>query len=122
MGTDIYFYVEKRENGQWIFVKDIKLDYLNRRNYPFFAILANVRNPVYYEEGPHYYEPISSPKGIPEDASSEYLDILQSERFRIMIGLEAHDGRLLEDFFEIDLPKLLEHGNPENVRILFHFG
>ena len=149
MGTDIYFYVEKRENGQWILVKDITLDYLERRNYPFFAILANVRNPIYYEDGgPHHYEPISLPKGVPKDASSEYLQIEQKENLRYLgesfsyltiqeildydwsQTFESHNpeypGTLtykfyVEDFFEFDLPKLLEHGNPENVRILFHF-
>ena len=44
MGTDIYLHAERRSGDAWQYCGE--LDDLEVRNYPFFAILANVRNPI----------------------------------------------------------------------------
>lgn len=89
MGCDIHFYTEtKQANGSWKLhgniVKDEQDDpeswascdtsLYDGRNYDLFAILANVRNGCGFAgvktgEG---FNPISEPRGIPADASSEY--------------------------------------------------
>jgi hypothetical protein len=79
MGCDIHVYVERKMNGVWEAVPDEygpihpyysetnQNDTFNvncwtvARNYSLFGILAGVRSNI---------EPISSPKGIPEDVSS----------------------------------------------------
>lgn len=90
MGCDIHLYVERKENAKWItcdrWVRDaddenrIHVEYDNHfytgRNYNLFAILADVRNGrgfagIKTGEG---FNPISSPRGIPEDASTEYKE------------------------------------------------
>lgn len=95
MGCDIHFYVEKRVAGQWVAVDKFKREepeegethgrlyveygtgFYSGRNYDLFAILADVRNGrgfagIKTGEG---FNPIASPRGIPEDASTEYKTI-----------------------------------------------
>jgi hypothetical protein len=95
MGCDIHLYVEKRIDGKWIaqgtFTRedvesdgsggwiDGGQDIYDGRNYDLFAILADVRNGrgfagVKTGEG---FNPISEPRGIPEDASEQYKEIAQ---------------------------------------------
>ena len=79
MGCDIHFFVETKQNdGTWksadTWVSDdwdpgrMKIPYdehfYQDRNYNLFAILANVRN---YSD----FNPISEPRGLPEDASPD---------------------------------------------------
>ncbi len=86
MGCDIHFYVERKVNGAWESADEWKLDtddepprervaseYYGDRNYNLFAILADVRNGRGFAglvtgEG---FKPISTPKGLPEDASAK---------------------------------------------------
>lgn len=80
MGCDIHSIAEKKVDGKWVrietdgrttswgsfFIKKEKyLSPFNWRNYSVFAFLADVRN---YD----HCEPLSEPKGLPED--SEYLN------------------------------------------------
>jgi hypothetical protein len=58
MGCDIHGWVEIKENGKWIAVKELKND---DRNYKRFAALAGVRD---YEKTSQ-----ATPKGIPVDVS-----------------------------------------------------
>lgn len=93
MGCDIHLYVEvKDKKGKWKAADtweqeegedhqsvDYKKAYYNGRNYNLFSILADVRNGrgfagVKTGEG---FNPIASPKGVPEDASREYLDTVK---------------------------------------------
>lgn len=96
MGCDIHFYVETRnKKGNWksadnwlfdnqggrqlygvINKKWINNSFYDARNYQFFAILAGVRN---YDD----ITPIDSPRGVPDNASPEYKEIVQ---------LYNHDG------------------------------
>ncbi|MEK3992811.1 hypothetical protein [Robertmurraya sp. FSL R5-0851] len=69
MSTDIFMFAEVKTNGCWEAVcdpndSDNYDDWIFTRgqDYPFFAVLAGVRN---YEG----YEPISNPKGLPKEAS-----------------------------------------------------
>lgn len=92
MGCDIHLYVERKVDGVWTTAdkwteeewpgeqqKHLRVDlpYYGGRDYDLFAILANVRNGrgfagIKMGEG---FVPISEPRGIPEDASPEYLKI-----------------------------------------------
>lgn len=84
MGCDIHLFVERKStnpktNGKWRWVspkenwKDSDEDWYMSRNYDLFAILADVRNDrgVTNTDGFCKFNPISSPKGWPSDASSE---------------------------------------------------
>ena len=78
MGCDIHAYVEVKKNGEWEYLvddifpaddydkeyyhKDFTNDPFPNRNYGLFGFLADVRN---YS----CVEPLSLPKGTPEDAS-----------------------------------------------------
>lgn len=99
MGCDIHMFCEVRnQEGKWIFQKDkFKNRYYRsespindwntektdepyqRRSYDLFAILADVRNGYGFAgiiTGAGFI-PISEPKGVPQDASQEYLDIVE---------------------------------------------
>lgn len=90
MGCDIHLYVEKKIDGQWIsqdkWTKDddsISVSYGDRfygdRNYDLFAILADVRNGYGFAgiETGEGFNPISKPKGVPGDASQQYLKVVE---------------------------------------------
>lgn len=73
MGCDIHMHTEVKINGRWLHYGHPIIS----RNYKLFALLADVRN------GDGEIEPISLPKGMPEDAS----DITRLECKR-----EGNDG------------------------------
>lgn len=58
MGCDIHFHSEVKIKGKWHHHSEGKV----KRSYKLFAKMANVRNN-------YNIEPISTPKGIPSDAS-----------------------------------------------------
>lgn len=60
MGCDIHAHFEIKVDGEWLHFSQPSI----QRNYSLFARIANVRN--YYENA---IEPISKPKGLPEDIS-----------------------------------------------------
>jgi hypothetical protein len=89
MGCDIHCYAEKLINGEWKQITGFKSNYYDKnssyfnderylnsphpydgRNYSLFAFLADVRN----EFGFARIEPISPPRGLPEDLSKEILN------------------------------------------------
>lgn len=99
MGCDIHFYVEKKQpDGSWKihgeFAREVDEEgtederaWLSQdgrplysgRNYNLFAILADVRNGrgfagIKTGEG---FNPISEPRGVPDDASPEYKEIVE---------------------------------------------
>lgn len=94
MGCDIHLYVEKKQpDGRWQAQGEFErerdedggwLSHVGRRlytgrNYNLFAILANVRNGrgfagIKTGEG---FNPISEPRGVPDDASSDYKAIVE---------------------------------------------
>lgn len=66
MGTDIYLHVEKRSDGVWHYCGE--LNDLEDRNYQFFAILANVKNPI---RSTVPFDCIVRPRGFPDDMCDE---------------------------------------------------
>lgn len=64
MGTDIYLFAERQTAGRWDCVGE--LDDCETRHYEFFAILANVKNPI---RSTIPYESITSSRGFPADLS-----------------------------------------------------
>jgi hypothetical protein len=66
MGTDIYLHAEKRSDGVWHHCGE--LTDLEDRNYQFFAILANVMNPI---RSTVPFDCIVQPRGLPDDMSEE---------------------------------------------------
>ena len=66
MGTDIYLHAEARSAGVWHHCRE--LTDLEDRNYEFFAILANVMNPI---RSIVPFEYIVQPRGFPDDMSGE---------------------------------------------------
>lgn len=97
MGCDIHLYVEKRESGRWASADAWHDDpdqpgsktvykwgpgltreagpIYSSRNYDLFAILADVRNGRGFAgcDTGDGFAPISPPRGVPEDASPEYI-------------------------------------------------
>lgn len=59
MGCDIHLHIEVKINGKWEHYSTPHV----KRNYTLFALMADVRS-----EG-RSLEPISAPKGLPEDMS-----------------------------------------------------
>src|SRR5258708_3149017 len=66
MGTDINLHAEQRNGTAWRYCGG--LEDLEDRNYDFYAILANVRNPNRSTEPFDY---IIQPRGFPDDMSEE---------------------------------------------------
>jgi hypothetical protein len=66
MGTDIYLHAERMVGIGWEYCGE--LEDMEIRNYEFFAILANVRNPIRSKQP---YNFISLPRGFPGDMSQE---------------------------------------------------
>ncbi len=95
MGCDVHFYTEvKQPDGTWKLFGEFEREsedeggYLQQkgrslydgRNYNLFAILADVRNGrgfagIKTGEG---FNPISEPRGVPDDASAEYKEIVDN--------------------------------------------
>lgn len=88
MGCDIHLTAERRVNGQWL-NDDLHVEdgYIQNRpahndrlysgrNYDLFAILANVRNGHGFAgvDTGDGFNPIASPRGVPDDASQLYRD------------------------------------------------
>jgi hypothetical protein len=68
MGTDIYLHVERRVPTGWEYQGE--LEELEQRNYEFFAVLANVRNPIRSRER---FQVIAPGRGFPPDLAPETL-------------------------------------------------
>lgn len=93
MGCDIHFYVEKRVDGKWVtadkwtedkyelgaMAVDHDDQFLTSRNYDLFGILANVRNGYGFAGTPTGagYVPMFAPRGVPNNASSEYKAVVE---------------------------------------------
>lgn len=99
------------------------------RSYILFSILADVRNI-------HEVVPISEPRGIPEDASAEYIKIANddhydhSHSYHTLKQLKEYDGEYngergweyLRGYFPDTLEELAsKYGGDDNVRVLFFF-
>lgn len=102
MGTDITMFAEVRKNKKWTKVgsvfknpwyrEDRVIDEWNRpytdrpydsRNYDLFAILADVRNGTGFAgcKTSYGFNPISMPKGLPEDITDEVKELLWNDGY-----------------------------------------
>ncbi|WP_149023384.1 hypothetical protein [Listeria aquatica] len=84
MGADIHLFVEKKnQDNEWkaVLYEDGSYDGLyDVRNYSVFAILADVRNGYGFAGGDigDAFNPVSFPKGIPYNASEEFLKVRET--------------------------------------------
>lgn len=156
MGTDIHVYIEqkkfKNENStmfkwisvdEWIydtFSEEMEVPFSKRywkdRNYLLFAILANVRNR-------YNVQPISAPKGLPDDVSPEVKNQSDEENgdahtrswLTLKELIEYDWQQTMEDdnevispyeelvipFVSAFIPRLSKIDEPENIRMVFWF-
>lgn len=64
MGCDIYMHIEVKYKGRWEHYSQPDID----RDYDLFSRMANVRNEA--KGHPDHIEPISQPRGVPDDVSA----------------------------------------------------
>jgi hypothetical protein len=95
MGCDIHFFVEVKTKNGWELYSSPNVT----RSYALFAKLANVRN---YNN----IEPISEPKGFPEDAS--YLVKKEYEYW----DSDAHSASYLKSNEIVELEEWLKNEKP----------
>lgn len=128
MGCDIHWYVEVKKDAGWelaatppeeIEGEDYKVwkekydKYLANpfiywgRNYDLFAILADVRNGRGFAGIPTGtgFNPISEPRGVPEDASEAYLAMVD----RYGGDGHSHSWMTVEDFDNYDWGQGTKH-------------
>ena len=121
MGCDIHCGIEaKQKDGSWKFLSptttedgvfglDWKQAPYDSRNYELFAFLADVRQ-EYDEEDHPLIEPICPPKGVPDDASEVWKQIVKQwgadghshTHFTLMELLEAPWAQMCTDKFVVD--------------------
>lgn len=112
MGTDIHMIAEVRKNGVWqtildnIFVEREGTQFeaqtcvpYGDRNYNLFAILADVRNGTGFAgiRTGEKFNPISEPKGYPEDISEESYNFLGDDW-----GHHSASYLTLKEIFDFD--------------------
>lgn len=131
MGCDIHATVEydKYRNDSrgntpcwWDFCNDIDIE----RDYRLFSALAGVRG--LEPEDPQYERPISGPRGVPEDASYRYEDLVRRWEGdgHSHSWLTADELRLLpegmreEDWYRVVDMLALKYGG-DAVRLCFFF-
>ena len=119
MGCDIHLHVEikVKGNNEWQHYNQPHCD----RYYPLFAKMANVRN--YEQYGP--IEPISQPKGFPEDASltTKFCYDYQYGDAHSASWLNLDEIKELSKWFNKELKKSDDyHGFESNNRFGYLFG
>ena len=142
MGCDIHIHVERLVDGKWQYVTKPDChpdttnewhvdDWYHGRCYTLFGLLAGVRA--------HQYEPFKEPRGVPNDRSNEYQDVVDdwghdghTHSWYTLHELEDADWYQDEDaegnecaadggFVEQTIPLLEAVGKPDEVRMLFFF-
>ena len=115
MGCDIHLSVERKNpnTGKWEWVNPEGIapqdefekehgywSWYGGRNYGLFAILANVRNGFGFAgvDTGDGYKPIAMPRGVPEDASGEYL----AEVERWGVDGHSHSYFTLQELLDYD--------------------
>ena len=93
MGCDIHLHIEVKIQGKWLHYGCPMVD----RRYDAFAYMANVRN---YDD----IEPISYPKGLPEDVSemTRFCYAQDEDHYSLhgMSWLDKAQIELLEEWFK----------------------
>ena len=123
MGTDITMFAEVRKNKKWTKVGDVFknpwyhedgiIDKWNQpytdhpydgRNYDLFAILADVRNGTGFAgcKTSYGFNPISEPKGLPEDVTDEVRELLWDDGY-------ANSYDTLKELKDYDWNQIVTH-------------
>lgn len=129
MGCDIHLYVERRDHTKdtveakapWVTadtwtdseyedgVKDVAYydHYYTGRSYDLFAVLADVRNGRGFAgvKTGSGFNPISSPRGVPDDACPEYRDAVE----RWGADGHSHSHLTLAELLAYDWTQTTEH-------------
>ena len=110
MGCDIHVYVEAKHNDKW--------EHLTRvedagRSYSMFAMMANI-----YNDGG--IEPISEPRGLPADVTTETAKHYSSEEYFGASWLSDGEIALLRDRYAEYMKK--EYGDVESDITRDYFG
>lgn len=148
MGCDIHFYVEKKDGDKWVSADkwtpsrwdgslEVKHEdsFYDDRNYILFSVLADVRN---FRDT--RINPISEPRGVPDDATQEVRDAVffygdHSHSWLLVSEIEAYDwNQDIEDngssfnikdrcmkFLEETLSRMKALGDSDKVRCVFGF-
>lgn len=105
MGTDIHYWVERRpvDSEVWEAVGKEGDYYDSTRNIPLFAVLADVR--ISREWDYSGSEPITAPRGLPDDMSPEVAEYLGSEWGG---NLHSHSWYTLEELRAYEWPENLQ--------------
>ena len=96
MGCDIHFHSEIKRSGKWEHYSTNNIP----RHYALFSVMANVRN------YPRTHQPISEPKGLPEDVSE--LTKMCSDYF----GVDGHSHSWLSAKEIVQLHKWMDDQGP----------
>lgn len=109
MGTDIHIAVEIFKDGGW-HLADVEVT--NDRNYRAFAVLANVRNGYGFggfSTGDEL-QPISEPRGLPQDLSPELRAALEDDSNEDMSTYDSEDIWLGDEPYSwVTLRELLDY-------------
>lgn len=120
MGCDIHLHVETKTPNGWREVESL-CDFYNSRNYSLFYLLAGVR-------GPEDFEPISEPRGLPNDLSATVRLSVEgwecdahSRTWFTLAELQAVDWSPTQSRFELDLDRVAAHPHttPESRIVIF---
>lgn len=163
MGTDISMYAEIKRNGRWHFLGDMEenkdyfpeenpnaqrhkpIEIYDSRNYPLFAILADMRNP---DKGVTY-DVIAQPRGLPQDLSPEIQNWLLDWEVEDQTDFMVFSWLLLSEVLDFNWQKkvqvkegaafnwsyayivgkhalqkfeeLKQYGEPSDIRLVFWF-
>jgi hypothetical protein len=100
LGVDIHIAVEVYQDGRWR-LADVAVP--DDRNYWAFAILADVCNGYGFAgvDTGDSVEPISEPRGLPEDLSDELADAFQASE--CYLGDEPYSYLTLRELLDYDL-------------------
>ena len=104
MGCDIHFFTEIKINDEWLMYDQPGI----RRNYMLFAKMAGVRN--YWDD----LNPISPPKGIPNDISKTIRFIYDYEKCDAHSESWLSSGEVMELYKFLDTDKFKEYMNGNN--------
>lgn len=99
MGCDIHLHTEIKVAGKWHHWGTPKID----RNYYLFAKMANVRN-----DGVSRVEPLSTPKGIPDDTTDTTRLFLTYNMYHSHSWLDSKEIAELEIWAQYNRPVYLE--------------
>jgi hypothetical protein len=91
MGCDVHCFAEVKYKGRWQFAGEVYME----RHYDIFSKMANVRN-----EEDSGIEPISLPRGVPQDASDLTKVIMDDVDYHSHSYLSLEEMKALDEWVE----------------------